>query len=143
MPIEKRNQFENNDEVLTGVVQNKTASDIEERSARAIDKIPDWSYTFLVRISPLTGQLTETFRNLPGEYEIDFLCERGDELFPILIDGEVSHFLALWQKVQDEIREATINSVLKKYGARPVARVPYYELDTQSRADRYFRTLLI
>ena len=143
MPIEKRNLFENTDEVLTGVIQEKKASDIEERSARAMDKIPEWNYTFLVRISPLTGQLTQTFRNLPGEYEIDFLAVRGNEMASILIDGEVSHFLAQWQKIQDEEREAVINSVLKKYGARPVARVPYYELDTQSRADRLFRELLL
>lgn len=139
----KRDIFKNDDEVLTGEVQLKPASDIEERSARAIDKIPDWNYTFLVRISPLTGQLTQAFRNLPGEFEIDFLAARGDELQPIMIDGEVSHFLAQWQKVRDEIREATINKVLKKYGARPVVRVPFYELDTQQRADRYFRNLLI
>ena len=94
MPIQKRSMYRNKDEALTGAVQGKKASDIEERSARAIDEIPDWSYTFLVRISPLTGRLTQTFRNLAGEYEIDFMASRGNELLPILIDGEVSHFLA-------------------------------------------------
>ena len=109
MPSVKRNLYVNEKENLTGMVQNKKASDIEERSARAISKIPDWDYTFLVRISPLTGKLTQTFRNLPGEFEIDFLCQRGSELFPILIDGEVSHFLATWQKLQDEIRLSLIH----------------------------------
>lgn len=142
-PSVKRNIFRNKEEELTGVVQDKKASDIEERSARAMDKIPDWKYVFLVRISPLTGQLTHAFRNLPGEFEIDFLANRGDEMLPVLIDGEVSHFLATWQKVQDEMREIVINQTLKKYGARPVVRVPYYQLDTQERADRYFRELLI
>ena len=141
--IEKRNIFDNKDEVLTGAVQDMKASDLEERSARSIDKLSDWSYTFRVRISPLTGKLTRRFRNIAGEYEIDFLCQRGDELFPVLIDGEVSHFLALWQRLQDEEREATINATLKKYGARPVVRVPFWELDTQDRADRYFRELLL
>jgi len=138
----KRKMFDNDEEQLAGVVQGKSASDIEERSARAIDKLPEWSYTFLVRVSPLTGRLTQTFRNLAGEYEIDFIAQRGNELLPILIDGEVSHFLAQWQKTQDEQREAVINSVMKKYGARPVLRVPFWELDNQDRTDRYFRELL-
>lgn len=142
-PLEKRNLYQNDNEVLTGVVQNKKASDLEERTARALDKIPDWDYTFLVRISPLTGRLTQAFRNLPGEFEIDFLAQRGHGLFPILIDGEVSHFLASWQKLQDEIRETTINEALKIYGARPVQRVPFYELPDQEHADRYFRELLL
>lgn len=142
MPVEKRDMFQNKDEQLTGQVQGKKASDIEERSARAMDKIQDWNYTFLVRISPLTGRLTQTFRNLAGEYELDFIAQRGNETLPILIDGEVSHFLAQWQKVQDEEREAVINSVLEKYGARPAVRVPFWELDTQNRADIYFRELL-
>ena len=141
-PLEKRNLYENDKEVLTGIVQEKKASDIEERSAKAIDKLLDWEYTFLVRISPLSGRVTETFRNLPGEFEIDFLCQRGAELFPILIDGEVSHFLAQWQKLQDEEREAVINDSLKKYGALPVVRVPFWEVSTQEKADRYFRELL-
>lgn len=139
----KRDIFKNDEEILTGVIQDKPASDIEERSARAMNKIPEWSYTFLVRISPLTGNLTQAFRNLAGEFEIDFIAQRGDEMQPILVDGEVSHFLAQWQKIQDEIREITINSVLKKYGARPVKRVPFWELDTQARADRFYRELLI
>jgi len=143
MPIEKRNMYENNGEVLVGFVQDKKASDIEERAARAIDKLLDWNYTFLVRISPLSGRLTETFHNLPGEFEIDFLCQRGAELWPILIDGEVSHFLAEWQKYVDEEREAVINDSLKRYGALPVKRVEYWQLETQEKADRYFRELLV
>lgn len=142
MPIEKRDMFQNNEEELTGVVQNLKASDIEERSARAIDKT-EWQYQFRVRISPLTGGLTDVIRNLPNEFEIDFLASRGKSIQPILIDGEVSHFLAQWQKLQDEIRESTINNSLKQYGALPVVRVPFWELDTQARADRYFRELLL
>ena len=131
------------DETLTGVVQEKAASDIEERSARAIDKMPDWNYTFRIRISPLTGQLTETFQNIAGEYEIDFLCMRGNEMKPILIDGEVSHFLASWQKVIDEEKETMINTALKKYGAHPVQRVEFWKLAEQERADITFREILL
>ena len=131
------------DENLTGVVQDKDASDIEERGARAVDKIPDWSYTFRIRISPLTGQLTEYFQNIAGEYEIDLLCQRGKQMKPILIDGEVSHFLASWQKVQDEQREAVINKALKKYGADPVVRIEYWKMADQRIADITMREVLL
>ena len=142
-PLSKRDLYDNKGETLTGMVQGKRASDIEERSARAIDKIEGWSYQFRVRISPLTHSLTSQVRNLPGEYEIDFLCFRGSEMLPILIDGEVSHFLAEWQKLQDEVREAVINDTLSKYGALPVVRVEFWHLDTQSHANTYFRELLL
>ena len=141
--LRKRSIFRNDDEELTGVVQDKSASDLEERSARSIDKIPDWNYQFRIRISPLTGDLTRYFQNIAGEFEIDFLASRGNELAPIMIDGEVSHFLAQWQKLQDEIREAAINKTLEKYGARKVVRVPFWELDTQDRSDQFFRRLLV
>ena len=142
MPIEKRNMYDNKDEVLTGIVQEKDASDIEERGARAVDKLLDWTYTFRIRISPLTGRLTENFQNIAREYEIDLLCQRGYELLPVLIDGEVSHFLADWQKYVDEEREDVINKALKKYGALPVVRVPYWQLADQRLADTTFRELL-
>ena len=140
----KRNLFENKGEQLTGSVQGKKASDLEERAARAMDKIPDWEYTFIIRVSPITGSLMSGRRGRGGEhnYEIDFLAQRGTELLPIMIDGEISHFFAQWQKVQDEQKEAIINKMLERYGARPVVRVPFWELDTQDRADVYFRRLL-
>jgi len=138
----KRDLYDNPGEVLTGEVQNKRATDIEERAARAIDKT-DWDYRFRVRISPQAGGLTEEWQNLPGEYEIDFLLYRGNTIWPILIDGEVSHFLALWQKVQDEQRESVINAALRKYGATPVKRVEFWWLADQAKANRFFRSLLL
>ena len=131
------------DENLTGEISGKAASDIEERGARAVDKVPDWSYTFRIRISPLTGQLTEHFQNIAGEYEIDLLCQRGNQMKPILIDGEVSHFMASWQKVQDEQREAVINKSLKKYGADPVVRIEFWKLADQKLADITMREVLL
>ena len=139
-----RNLFPTDDkENLTGEVDGKSASDIEERSARAIDKLPEWRYTFRIRISPLTGTLTETFQNITGEYEIDFLCMRGNEMKPVLVDGEVSHFLASWQKTQDEQKEAVINKALQKYGAHPVQRIEFWKLADQKRADVTLREMLI
>jgi len=139
-----RNLFPTDDaENLTGAIDDKPASDIEERASRAIDKIPGWSYTFRIRISPLTGRLTERFQNIAGEYEIDFLCTRGNEMKPILVDGEVSHFLASWQKVQDEQKETMINAALKKYGAHSVQRIEFWRLADQKRADITLREILL
>ena len=131
-------------EVLTGLVQEKNASDLEERSARAIDKIPEWSYVFRISISPLTGSLTEYPQvGLAGSYEIDFLCIRGIEMLPIMIDGEVSHFLMSWQKIKDEEKDIAINKALKKYNARPVIRIPYWKLAFQPLADQTFQDILL
>jgi hypothetical protein len=141
--VPKRILYHNPEEFLSGIVEGMKASDIEERSARAIDKLPDWRYSFRLRISPLTGRLTGNVRNIAGEFEIDFLCNRGDSLWPILIDGEISHFKSGWQKLEDEYRTDTINAALKKYGALPVKRVEYWHLATQRQADRYFRELLV
>ena len=139
----KRNLYPSETEALTGLVQEKNASDLEERSARALNKLPDWSYIFRIRISPLTGELTQSFRNIAGEYEIGFLCTRGSQMRPILVDGEVSHFMAQWQKDVDLEREIIINKALKKYGAHPAVRIPYWELSDQRRADTVFRELLL
>jgi len=139
----KRDIYRLPEENLTHVVQNKSASDIEERSAKAIYKLSAWKFSFRVRISPLTQSITRNILGIAGEYEIDFLCYRGDEVQPILVDGEYAHFKADWQKEEDERREATINQVLGRQGANPVIRVPYWQLNSQDRADRYYRELLL
>lgn len=138
----KRDIYVLPEENLTHKVQGKRASDIEERSAKAIYKLSDWKFSFRVRISPLTRSITTRILGIAGEYEIDFLCFRGDIVQPILIDGEYSHFKSDAQKLEDERRESVINSVIGRQGAQPVIRVPYYQLNTQERADRYFRELL-
>src|SRR3990167_9847541 len=142
MPVPKRVFFGNPDETLTGVIQSLPASDIEERSARAIDKLPEWKYYFRLRIDPITGQLSQNFTNLAGEVEIDFFAIRGSEMRAILVDGEISHFMALWQRAQDEEKTEKINDYMRKIGQGESTRVPFWQLATQEDADRFYRNLL-
>jgi len=144
----KRIIFWNEKEVLSGVVQNKKASDIEERFARALAKIPGWTYLFRERISPLTHQLTSLIRNLPGELEIDFLLQQGETIIPVLIQGEIGHFYAAWQRTQDEDKIAAIDKALRAYGALPTVQIPQnrndlWKLSNQEYTDRTVRELLL
>lgn len=141
-PAPPRLIFPSEAEALTGIVQNKKASDLEERTARSLDKLPDWSYNFRVRINPITHRLSQAFTNLKGELEIDFLVQRGRKIIPILVDGEISHYMASWQRVVDEQKTAEINLHMRKYGAQEAVRVPYWIVANQDMADAYYRELL-
>lgn len=134
--------FPNDAEQLTGAVQGKPASDIEERTARSLDKLNDWGYSFRVRINPLTHRLSQVFTNLKGELEIDFLVQRGNQVIPILVDGEISHYLADWQRTVDEQKTAEIDLYMRAYNAQPAVRVEYWRLANQEMSDAYYRELL-
>jgi len=133
----------NADEELTGQVQEQDASDIEERSARAIDKLPEWEYAFRLRINPITGNLSAEHTNLTGEVEIDFFGQRGNEYKAILVDGEISHFYALWQRAADEEKTEKINAFMKRIGQGEAIRIPFWQLADQDTADRTIRNLLM
>lgn len=140
-------------EVLSGKVLGKNASDIEERSARAIAKLGDPFY-FRIRLTPVAGrgdhgkpqivyELTEKFLNVAGELELDFLVMwHGIKMFPILVDGEISHYKTPAQQVTDEAKTDAINIALLPYGAFPAVRVPFDKLETQASADFFYRSLL-
>lgn len=138
----RRIVFPNPTEELTGLVQNKKASDLEERFARAMNKLPDWGYTFRVRINPITHRLSQRFTNLAGELEIDFLARRGTTLLPILVDGEVGHYLAAWMKDLDAEKKDNIDRYMRSYGAMPSIRVEFWRLANQEMTDQYVRQLL-
>ncbi|MFA6271341.1 MAG: hypothetical protein WC657_09145 [Candidatus Paceibacterota bacterium] len=124
-------------EELTGYVSGQKASDLEERSARALTKL-EIDYTFRARISPLSG-LTEAHENIVGEVEIDFLCMYYGKIYPVNIQGEISHFYASWQRVEDDEKEAKINKALEPYKAHPLVLLPYWRLSTQLLANQTFR----
>ena len=135
--------FFNPDEELTKQVQGKRASDIEERSARALDKLPEWSYVFQVAINPITGYLSPEKTHLVNEVEIDFWAVRGNEYKAILPDGEIGHFMALWQRSVDEEKTERINEFMKKIGQGEAIRVPFWKLTDQETADKFYRELLL
>lgn len=129
-------------EVLTGVVQGKSASDLEERMCRAWDKLKV-GYWFRERISSLAlgeRRLTQAMANLPGELEIDQLVDLNP-ITPVMEDGEISHFMTPYQRLQDEERTAAINDFGRKLGWREVVRIPFTEIKTQEEADGVARRI--
>ena len=118
-------------EVLTGKVQNKDATDIEERMARALDKqgiAYEFQTSFIAQMS------------LPGEIRLDFLVF-SEGYYPIQTDGEYAHASAS-QKARDRERDAILNKRLEGL-TQPVTRVPsdeyLFDLQDQDNADAFVR----
>ena len=131
-------------EQLSGNVQGQKASDLEERMARALDKM-QVAYEFRARISSSAAgaqRLTSVKANIAGELEIDHLIENGGQVIPVLVDGEISHFMTQHQRVQDEINTDMINEYGTSMGWSPAVHVPYTELRTQEDADRVARRIV-
>jgi hypothetical protein len=141
--VQPRIFFLNPGETLTGILQNQNASDIEERSGRSLEKLPEWNYTFQMQINPISGYLSTEKTNLSNEVSIDFFVSRGNEYRAILVDGEIAHFMALWQRARDEEKTERINNFMRKIGQGEAVRVPFWELNTQERSDRFYRSLLL
>lgn len=115
------------DEGLTGFVQGKEASDLEERFARALSTYGlDYTFKFYV----------ETSYTLPyQEKQVDFVVQRGQPE-PWEVDGEFTHKSAEQQEY-DQARDAQVNEALMPYGYRPVQRVTEEYLGTQDGADLF------
>lgn len=170
-PIVRSPIRETSQEVLTGYVQGKKASDLEERTARSHYTL-GVAFTFRVRIgafppparvvpfpdSPeqakawLDSMLNpppavkpliplEMSMNIPGELEIDFLTEPSGMLWPILVDGEIGHYKTDGQQELDKMKTDAINLSMAPYGAHAVVRVPYWKIATQEMSDAYYRNL--
>jgi hypothetical protein len=152
--------FDQPDEQLTGEVQGKKASDLEERWYRAARKYWDGWIIFRQRLSPLAagGYLEDYFFNLPGELEVDFLIGRGfistedgglqgQFVQPISIKGQIGHFFSSWQADVDASKEAQINKIGQGMGWQPIVSVPQnrhdlYKLSSQNLADQTFRAVM-
>lgn len=132
-------------EVLSGIVQGMDASDIEERTARALDRI-EASYDFRVRItSEALGpqRLTRQFANIKGETELDFLCEFQGRVFPIFVDGEISHYFTPAQAEADRIKTNVANEFGRRFGWKEAVRIPFWKLTTQDMADKTIRDIFL
>lgn len=115
-------------EGLTGLVDGKKASDIEERFARSLSKF-EIPYEF--QISYLMPH------NMVGEYRLDFLVYYGGLEYPYAIDGEYAHKTAS-QKRADAFKDDVFNSLKQGY-LQPVTRVDFTKLSTQEIADDYVK----
>jgi len=133
-----------NQEVLSGQVQGMHASDLEERVAKALDKM-EISFEFRVRItSQALGnqRLTHQFANVRGEAEIDMLCDVGGQSVPIFVDGQISHHYAPWQADQDKLKTEMTDEFGKQFGWRESIRIPFWQLIDQEMTDRTVRDAL-
>jgi hypothetical protein len=119
-------------EVLSGFVHGKEASDLEERFARALDKL-HYSYSFEYEVLSNTG--------VPGEEnQIDFVVEH-EGTHPIEVDGAFVHKGAA-QKAKDKLRDALLDDKLSEDGWERIVRVPGSDLESQNDADTVVRELL-
>jgi hypothetical protein len=116
---------------LTGFVNGKRASNLEERFARGLHSAK-LSFIFQYKV-PVAG-------TLPGkEKVVDFLVERGLR-YPVEIDGLIAHHTTA-QKGQDVVREILINHAFIQRGILPIRRVKWWQLETQEMANRVVREL--
>jgi hypothetical protein len=117
---------------LTGLVQEKSATDIEERVARALYKL-QVPFRFQV-VVPVLG-------SLPGRGKvIDFLL--GTRVYqPLEVDGPLWHTHAA-EKGEDDLRELLLNAEFRKRGWLPLRRLGWLQLDSQDATDRSLRQLL-
>ena len=114
------------EEVLSGYVKGKEASDIEERFAKALDDA-EKDYGFQVEFM--------TPFSIPGqEKEVDFVIYDGQPQ-PVEIDGTYAHKSGE-QKANDIARDAILNEQLGQQGYLPIIRIPGYALETPEDATK-------
>ena len=115
------------EEGLTGFVQDKEASDLEERFSRALYAY-NIDFTFQVSV--------DTAYTLPHqEKQVDFMVYAGQPQ-PWEVDGQWIHKSAE-QKQYDRDRDAQIDEALRGQGYLPVARVTEEYLGTQDGANLF------
>jgi hypothetical protein len=121
------------DEQLTGVIQAKEASDIEERFARALYKLQrTFTYEYDV----------DTAVSIPGEQRVvDFIVDVGGIYQAFEIDGEFAH-KTLEKKEEDMMREIVVNEALGYSNILPIVRVSWELLQSQAEADYNVRRLI-
>ena len=135
--VTNRVSTQKEEEELTGFVQDWEASDIEERFAKALNKID--------KVFSFREHYFGPARNTPGAVEVDFMVEDGS-WFPIQIDGEYAHRTAA-QREKDRLNDARLNQYFQKYGINPIQRIPdgkqyvVGDLDEQESVDQIVKEL--
>jgi hypothetical protein len=132
-------------EVLSGEVQGMKASDLEERTARALSRM-EIPFQFRVRItSDALGEqkLTTRFENVRGEVEIDFMAERNGQVTPIFVDGQIGHFFTPHQADVDKLKADIANEFGRRFGWKEAVRVPFWQLANQAMTDRTIEDIFL
>lgn len=139
LPLESADELER----LTGFIGDQPASDLEERFANALGKLGA-RFEFRVQIMPGENPyfLTGGSRNQTGAVEIDFLIQQQGIMFPVQIDGEFSHKTAE-QLERDKIQDQKLNDSFAQYGAFPVKRIRWDEIQDPTMADTIAGEIMI
>ncbi len=119
-------------QALTGIVLGKRASDLEERTARALYKM-NIDFLFQTEIPVTTSVLGK------GKV-IDFIVDIGISQ-PLEVDGPLGHATAA-QQAADALRDSLLEPVLLGMGMRPIMRIKWDKLQTQVQADQNIREAL-
>ncbi len=116
---------------LNGWVHGKKASDLEERFARALNKLA-LEYWFQVKVYVATSPPG-------GGKRVDFAVDLGI-WYPVEVDGPLGHSTAA-QQGRDEVREMLLNAVFRHMCWAPLRRVKWWQLETQEMTDRIVREM--
>jgi hypothetical protein len=123
-------------EQLSGQVNGKTASDIEERFAKSMagmQTVKGYQFRY-VFFGP---------RNSTGSVEVDYLAVlAGGRAYAILIDGEYSHKSAA-QIGRDKLNDQKLWSKLRGQISAPPIRIPADKLSNQEMSDATAKELLL
>lgn len=121
-------------ETLTGIVQNKKASDLEERFARALSQ---------ARLPFKFQYLMDTQYTRPGQPKnIDFVVKDAGRIYPIEVYGQYFHTSA-GDRRHDQKRERELDDKFQALGWERLQIVWWYELFDQPAANLVIRKLFI
>lgn len=118
---------EDSDEIpLTGLINGRKASDLEERVARALRRM---------RVRFLYQEEVKVPGSLSGRgKQVDFLIWSPVKgIIPLEVDG-IFHEMFL-SEAQDVFRDSQINGIFAKLGIGKITRVKHFDLASQSMTD--------
>ncbi|MCB2179447.1 hypothetical protein KQH61_05950 [bacterium] len=122
------------EEELTGWVNGKPASDLEERYARGL-RAMKLEFSFQVEFS--------TAVSLVGEDKVvDFVVQYGGMYFPVDINGAIGHSSSA-QRGRDAVRETLLNEIFDQRGMAHLQTVWYDELGDQTAADLVVKRMFV
>ena len=130
-------------EILTGFIGSLKASDLEERSARALNG-KNVSFGFRRQFIPGPSPIVisgSSGRNQLGAIEADITFYRDGTLTAVNIDGAFAHKTA--EQIEgDRKKDAQLAHILRQLGGGQIIRIPFYFLSTQEQADQTWAQLL-
>ena len=127
MDVNRLKPVKADEEVLLGHLRGIEATDIEERTGKALS----------FNKKPYSVQLDMPSEGSPDWKSIDFIV---DNLWPLEVNGEIGHDTSAEQG-KDLIREIQLNETFEKRGLMPMTVIWWYDLENQEQANNTIRDL--